>query len=159
MAVALVLPMVVLAGCISWSEKDQKGEAVEDITVTIEFEGFDPDTFPDKVALWEVNGMGSWSLTTRDSGENDTIYTVTGLSTSTVLEALVAAGDAGGFPVEHHTESLGAFVDSIDGIIHGKGGHYWSYYINDEYGLVAADTADLSDGDVVRWVYMGNPFG
>ena len=58
-----------------------------------------------------------------------------------------------------HVESQGAFVDSIDGVVNGVEGHYWSYYINDEYGLVSADTAELEDGDVVRWVYMGNPFG
>jgi hypothetical protein len=54
---------------------------------------------------------------------------------------------------------MGAFVDSIDGVENGRDGHYWSFYVNDEYGLVATDTAPVSDGDVVRWVYMGSPFG
>ena len=70
-----------------------------------------------------------------------------------------AAAEATGIDIQHHVESQGAFVDSIDGVVNGLEGHYWSYYVNDEYGLVAANDADLSEGDTVRWVYMGNPFG
>ena len=74
------------------------------------------------------------------------------------VDALVAAADAANLEVVHHKESMGAFVDSVDGVENGEDGHWWSYYVNDEYGQLAADRADVDDGDEVRWVYMGSPF-
>jgi hypothetical protein len=94
-----------------------------------------------------------------ESTDGDTVYTVHNVTGLSVLDVLLAAAQAAGIDVEHHTESLGAFVDSIDGIENGRDDHAWSYYVNGEYGTVASSRAIVEDGDVVRWVYLGNPFG
>lgn len=155
----LIVPVLVVSGCIGGPPGNDDNGIAEDLTVVIEFEGFDPDTFPDKVAKWESDGEGNWTLTTEEAAEGGATYTVRSVSADTALEALVEAGRAGRFEVEHHKGSQGAFVDIVDGIENGRDGHFWSFYVNDEYGLVASDAATVEDGDEVRWVYMGSPFG
>ena len=156
---ALIVPTLLLSGCIGGPPSSNGDGTAEELTVIIVFEGFDPDTFPDKVAMWESNGDGNWTLTTEEAGEEGVTYTIRHVEAATVLDALVEAGRAGRFPVEHHKESQGAYVDSIDGVENGREGHFWSFYLNDEYGLVASDAATVEGGDQVRWVSMGNPFG
>jgi hypothetical protein len=107
---------------------------------------------------WNPDGDGGWTRVT-EARPDDAYYSINGLAATDALDILSAAAKATGIQIVHHVESQGAFVDSIDGVVNGRDGHYWSYYINGDYGLVAADAADLSDGDEVRWVYMGNPFG
>jgi len=84
---------------------------------------------------------------------------VDGGGKSTQIKLLTDYFKDRGNDVEHHMEPMGAFVESVDGVENGRDGHYWSYYVNGDYGTVAADSKDLEDGDVVRWVFMGNPFG
>jgi hypothetical protein len=87
------------------------------------------------------------------------VYVVHNLTARTPLGALLAGATASGFDVRHHIESMGAFVDAIAGVENGRGGHYWSYYVDGEYGTVSSDRARLSGGDTVRWVYLGSPVG
>ncbi len=153
-----VLIAAVSAGCIQ-SDPDDDGGAKEDgVTLVIDFEGFDPDTLPGTTATWSPDGDGEYVLTS-ESTEGDTVYTVHNVTGTSVLDVLLAAAEVAEFEVEHHIESMGAFVDHIDGLENGRDDHHWSYYINGEYGTVASDRATVEDGDTVRWVYLGNPFG
>lgn len=155
--VASIVIVLLATGCISSPGGDDGGPA-EDITLVIDFEGFDPDSFPDQRVEWSRAEGGAYG-DVREERPEGAYYVVNDLEASDALDALVAAEGATGIASVHHVESQGAFVDSIDGVANGMDGHYWSYYVNDEYGLVSANAADLEDGDVVRWVYMGNPFG
>jgi len=158
LALALLVSVLVLAGCIGGPSGGGDGSLASDLTVVIDFEGFEPDTHPGRLAQWMPDGAGGWRVETQDRAEG-AWYVVDGVSARTVLDALVAAADATGLEVVYHKEAMGAFVDSVDGVENGEDGHWWSYYVNDEYGQEAADRADVSDGDEVRWVYMGSPFG
>jgi hypothetical protein len=158
MALAVLVPALVLSGCLSGNGNGDPPD-VGFIQVTIEFGQYDPDTHPEKVALWTPDGDGGWEVRTEEAGDNGTLYIFFELNASTVLDALLTAADASGIEVRHHTEPMGAFVDSIDGVENGRDGHFWSYYLNGEYGTVGADQVDLDSGDKVRWVYLGSPVG
>ena len=157
-AVLGLAAMLLVAGWLGGPEDDGSDEPAEDVTLIIDFEGFDPDTFPGQRVEWDMDVGGEWVKVSEDRTEG-AFYVISNLTASNALDILVAADLVTGIPIEHHVESMGAFIDSIDGVVNGREGHYWSYYINDEYGLVSADAADLDDGDEVRWLYMGNPFG
>lgn len=156
--VVSAIMVLVVAGCITPADEDDgKGVAI-DVTLIIDFEGFDPDTFPDQRVEWNMDTVGDYDMMAEARTEG-AYYVVNDLEAANALDVLTEAELVTGIVSIHHVESQGAFVDSIDGIVNGRDGHYWSYYINDEYGLVSAHAAHLDDGDVVRWVYMGNPFG
>ena len=154
-----MVPALVLGGCITWPDDDNDGARVDGVTLVIVFKGFDPDTHAGHNATWSPDGEGNWSLLKEARSDNDTRYIIYNVTADNVLEALVNGSAVAGFVVESHQESMGAFVDTIDGLANGANGHYWSYYLNDEYGIIASDGATVNDGDEVRWVYMGNPFG
>ena len=156
-SVVAVLLAVVFAGCIQ-TGPDGDGAKEDGVTLVIDFEGFDPDTLPGMKVNWSPDGKGAWDLFS-EATEGDTVYIVHNVTGTSVLDVLLAAADVAGIEVGHHTESMGAFVDSIDGIENGRDEHHWSYYVNGEYGTVASDRYTVEDGDTVRWVYMGNPFG
>lgn len=150
--------MVLTAGCIITPDGSDDDEPAKDLTLIIDFEGYDPDTFSDQRVEWNLDVGGEWVKVLEDRTEG-AYYIINNLTASNALDILEAADLVTGIPIEHHTESMGAFVDSVDGVVNGRDGHYWSYYINDDYGLTAANSAALSNGDTVRWVFMGNPFG
>jgi hypothetical protein len=129
------------------------------LTVRIEFGDFEPDVHGGGLAVWAPDGEGNWSLTLEDGAVDGTVYVVHNVTGTSVLDVLVAAGEAAGFEVVYHSESMGAFVDSVSGIENGHDNHWWSYYLNGEYGTVSVDRAGVEEGDEVRWVYMGSPFG
>ena len=156
---AILIPVLTLAGCIGSPDDHGDGATLDGVTLVIEFEGFDPTSHPGVRATWTPDGEGNWSLLKEANGGNGTVYIVHNVTARTVLEALVNGSAAAGFAVEWHQESMGAFVDSVDGLVNGQEDHYWSYYINDEYGIIASDKAPVKDGDEVRWVFLGNPFG
>ena len=156
--VTSIVVVLLVAGCMTNPDDDDGNGGAIDVTLIIDFEGFDPDTYPDKRVEWSMDTVGDYDRSVEDRAEG-AYYVVNDLSATDALDVLTEAELATGIVSVSHVESQGAFVDSIDGVVNGVEGHYWSYYINDEYGLVSADTAELEDGDVVRWVYMGNPFG
>jgi hypothetical protein len=155
---AVIIVAVVFAGCIQSDPDDKDGAKEDGVTLVIDFEGFDPDTLPGTKATWSPDGDGNWDLVSVGT-EGDTVYTVHNVTGTSVLDVLLAAAEAAEIAVEHRIESMGAFVDSIDGLANGRDDHHWSYYVNDEYGTVGSDRATVEDGDTVRWVYLGNPFG
>jgi hypothetical protein len=156
--VLLIVMMILSAGCITTPQGGDDDELARDITLIIDFEDFDPDTHSGQRVEWKLDVGGEWVKVLEDRTEG-AYYVINNLTALNALDVLRAADLATGIPIEHHVESMGAFVDSIDGVVNGRDGHYWSYYINGEYGLVSADSADLDDGDEVRWLFMGNPFG
>jgi hypothetical protein len=155
----IIVPAFVLAGCIGLPDDGEDGAQVDGVTLIIDFETFEPFTHAGSDATWSPDGRGNWTLVKEARAEGGTRYVVLNVTASTVYEALVNGSAVADFDIEAHRESMGAFVDSIDGLENGADGHHWSYYLNGEYGIVASDKAYVSDGDEVRWVYMGNPFG
>ena len=157
MAVIVIIVAAVLSGCIGVPDE---GDGAEDdgVTVIIDFEGFEPETYPGDRAEWSPDDGSGWSVVLESRTEG-ALYLVHNITGTTVLDVLLAAADATGFTVDYDHESMGAFVHSIDGIENGREDHHWSYYLNDEYGQIASDKAYVEDGDEVRWLYMGNPFG
>lgn len=157
-AVIAVVMVAILAGCIQRGPDDGDGAHEDGVKLVVDFQGYDPDGMPGKLATWSPDGKGEWVLVSEDAGE-DTVYTVNNVTGTSVLDVLLAASEAAGFDVDQHQEGMGAFVDAIDGVENGRDDHHWSYYVNGEYGAVSSDRAVVEDGDTVRWVYLGNPFG
>jgi len=153
---SLLLAVSTLPGCLQEPSDDGRAETV---TLRIEFAPEAPSAYPGNVTEWTPDGHGNWSLTSRLATDGKAVYIVNNLTAKDALGALTAGATAAGFEVRHHTEPMGAFVDSVAGVENGRGGHYWSYYLNGEYGTASSDRADLSGGDTVRWVYLGSPVG
>jgi hypothetical protein len=146
----------VLSGCLQ--EPSGDGRAVT-VTLRVEFAPEAPSAYTGNVTEWTPDVHGNWSVATRNSTDGKAVYIVHDLTAGTALDALLAGASVAGFEVRHHSESMGAFVDAIAGVENGHSGHYWSYYVNGEYGTVSSDRADLSGSDAVRWVYLGSPMG
>jgi hypothetical protein len=157
MVTVVIMVLGILSGCIGIPDEGD-GAKEDGVTVIIDFEGFDPETQPGQRAEWTPDGSGAWSveLEPRIDGALYLVHNITG---TTVLDVLLSAANVTGFTVDHDLQAMGTFVEAIDGIENGRDDHHWSYYINDEYGQIASDKAYVEDGDEVRWVYMGNPFG
>jgi len=154
-AMALLL-LVAAAGCLQ--DGDGGGGDKVLVDLRIEFGSEAPSAHAGMVAEWSV-ADGGWSISLANSTDGSTIYIVRGVNASTALGALLVGGDVGQFEVRHRTEAMGSFVESVAGVENGRDGHYWSYYIDGEYGAVASDRAGLSSGQAVRWVYLGGPGG
>jgi len=158
--VATALSMLIVAsalpGCLE--EPSGDGEAVT-VTLRVEFAPEAPPAFQGNVTEWTPDGHGNWSLTSRMATDGKAVYIVHDLTAKSALGALLAGASAAGFEARHHSEPMGAFVDSVAGVENGRSGHYWSYYVNGEYGTVSSDRAGLSGGDAVRWAYLGSPVG
>lgn len=156
MALAVLIVASALPGCLQ--EPSGGGRAVT-VTLRVEFAPEAPSAYAGNVTEWTPDGHGNWSLTSRNATDGKAAYVVHNLTAKNALGALLSGASAAGFAVRHHSESMGAFVDAIAGVENGRGGHYWSYYVDGEYGAISSDRADLSGGDTVRWVYLGSPVG
>ncbi len=157
MALAIIIVAFIISGCIVTPDQGD-GAQKEGVTVVIDFEGFDPDTNPDERAVWTPDGDLTWSVELEERRDG-ALYLVHNITGTTVLDVLLRTAEVTDFTVLYSDEAMGAFVHSIDGIENGREDHHWSYYLNDEYGQIASDKAYVEDGDEVRWLYMGNPFG
>jgi len=158
--IATALAMLIVASALPGCLQEPSGDGnVVTVTLRIEFAPEAPSAYAGNVTEWTPDGHGNWSLTSRNATDGKAVYIVHNLTAKTPLGALLAGATAAGVEVRHHSESMGAFVDAIAGVENGRGGHYWSYYVDGEYGTVSSDRARLSGGDTVRWVYLGSPVG
>ena len=155
-ALAMLIVASALPGCLQEPSGGGRGVTV---TLRIEFAPEAPSAFQGNVTEWTPDGHGNWSVTSHNATDGKAVYIVHDLTAGTALGALLAGASAAGFEVRHHSEPMGAFVDSVAGVENGRSGHYWSYYVNGEYGTVSSDRAGLSGGDAVRWAYLGSPVG
>jgi hypothetical protein len=154
--VAVLLLLAATTGCLQDDDGGDGAKVVVDLSV--EFGPEAPAAHAGKVAEW-TPADDNWSLSLVNSTDGGTVYIVRGVTASTAMGALLAGGTVAQFEVRHRTEAMGAFVESVAGVENGHDGRYWSYYIDDEYGTVASDRAQLSSGQTVRWVYLGGPGG
>lgn len=159
MVLMLLFAVLPLSGCIEEPGPLGEGASIEGVTVVVKFGAFEPDLHPGELAEWRPDDAGGWSVDLQDGGDDGTVYRIHNVTGTSVLDVLKRAGEAVGFEVVQHKESMGAFVDSVSGVENDHDNHWWSYYLNGEYGTVSADRAGVEDGDEVRWVYMGSPFG
>jgi len=60
-----------------------------------------------------------------------------------------------GVQFESESSSFGILITSIKGLKQGSDGPMsgWLYRIGNSYGEVAADKAEVKDGDLITWVY------
>lgn len=72
---------------------------------------------------------------------------------NTVYGFLMEAAKIGDFDVKttYYANYDSWFVDSIAGVENGLDNKYWSYYLNDEYGVIGADKQVVNGGDVIEW--------
>jgi hypothetical protein len=95
-------------------------------------------------AMLEVQG-GSWTIRYRpDVTTNNTAFGI-----------LREASERLGFPLAYVPYEIpnGIFVTAINGSTNGDGGSYWQFWVNGDYGTVAADHRALHDGDAVLWTF------
>ena len=156
LAAVLLLAASTLPGCLL--EPSGGGKAVT-VALLVNFGPEAPSAHAGNVTEWTPDGHGHWTMTARNSTDGRAVYIVHNLTARTALGALLAGAAAAGFEVRHHSESMGAFVDSVAGVENGRGGRYWSYYLNGDYGTVSSDRAGLSGIDSIRWAYIGSPVG
>ena len=84
--------------------------------------------------------------------ENGTILNYTGLDGSTVLNV---TGEVLDVKVQW-TGNL-AYITAIGGVSQDQA-HWWQYWVNGEYGSVAANWYELKDGDSVEWKRTSSTF-
>ncbi len=77
--------------------------------------------------------------------DNGTILNYSSLTGSTVLNLTNSVVD-----VEVQWTGGLAFVTAINGIKQDQH-HWWQYWVNGEYGTVAANLYELNDGDSIEW--------
>ncbi|MFQ5831764.1 MAG: DUF4430 domain-containing protein [Candidatus Thorarchaeota archaeon] len=83
---------------------------------------------------------------------NGTTTEHVGLTGNTVLNVTESE-----FEVEVSWYGNFAFVESIAGVTNDQGeGLWWQYWVNDEYGPVAANVYEVQDGDAIIWRYTSS---
>lgn len=86
-----------------------------------------------------------------DFGNGTTVEHV-GLSGNTVLNVTEST-----FIVEVSWYGNLAFVEGIAGVTNNQGeGYWWQYWVNDEYGPVAANVYEVQEGDSIVWRYTSS---
>lgn len=73
-----------------------------------------------------------------------------GDTVASVLSKLADGGKNFSFTSQTY-EGLGIFIDSINGVKGGDNNKYWQYWVNNQYGQIAADQYELKGGDVIMW--------
>ena len=157
----LVTATVMLTGCMD--NPKLTSDEVHYVTLTIDFDGETPALNPGLRTVWVYDTeTGTWSNTTEPSEGQDKVtiwvFENMGIYNITVYGALLRAAEVMNFSITSHTERYGVFIDAIAGVENGHDDHHWQYWVNGEYGSLAADKYAVHHGDEIRWEYMGNPF-
>ena len=80
-------------------------------------------------------------------------------SESTAYGLLLAAQTQGNYSVTATTDyQWGLFIESIAnwgncGDCQNEDGYWWTYFVNDESGQVAANRQIVNNGDTIEWLY------
>lgn len=145
----VVTAMVILCiGYFSYPGEENGGSAA--VTLIIDFRSHG-ELHRHNLTIWRNGKM----LDSQASPDNTTRFEFHGLGGEnlTVFDVLREAAAWGNFTIRHstHKTQAGIFLDSLAGVENSD--NSWQYYVNDEYGITAADRKPVHDGDVIRWVY------
>lgn len=72
---------------------------------------------------------------------------------NTAFSLLIEASQELNFTVDYTKYKIfdSVLVEGINGSKNGKGGLWWQYWVNGNYGEVGSDNKEIKDGDVVEW--------
>ncbi len=87
-----------------------------------------------------------------------TIYTnILIMDNSTVFHFLLEVEKIGDIIVETHEESGSYEIESITyqgkKYTHGEDGHWWLFYVNEQFALDSADKVYVNNNDLIEWKY------
>ena len=103
------------------------------------------DAIAGTITVTTDDGEGSLQTFTAPAPEGSTAFSVleSALGEANVVLESKAYGD------------LGILVEKIGDVAGGEAGRYWQYYVNGEYGTIAADKKEVRAGDLVEWKFLG----
>ena len=80
-------------------------------------------------------------------------YTVEATS-ATVYSLLIKTSEENNFDVvaEYYKEFGSHLIESINSV-KGEGDMFWQYYVNEDLGMVSADSCPVQDNDIIEWKY------
>ncbi|MBD3406694.1 MAG: DUF4430 domain-containing protein [Candidatus Lokiarchaeota archaeon] len=105
-----------------------------------------PTSVSTSISASEYN-QAALGITLQVDFGNGTLRTFNDLSSDTVLNLTESV-----LPVEYEWEGNLVFVTAIDGVSQSsQEGKWWQYWINGEYGSIAANKYILDDYDTVEW--------
>ena len=84
-----------------------------------------------------------------EHSENTNLVTFTGQKDKTVLEQLQAEADS----VDIKESSYGPYVDSINGVVGGTDGKYWTFYVDGQMANIGAAEYKTKGGEKVEWKF------
>lgn len=82
--------------------------------------------------------------------EGQDIITYTAKSGTSALSQLQEINDT----VVVQESELGSYVESINGLVGGTDGKYWSFYVNDELASVGAGAFMPEGGEEIKWHFV-----
>lgn len=82
--------------------------------------------------------------------EGQDIITYTAKSGTSALSQLQEINDT----VVVQESELGSYVESINGLVGGTDGKYWSFYVNDELASVGAGEFMPEGGEEIKWHFV-----
>lgn len=87
---------------------------------------------------------------TTTSGEQLASVQFTAVPGVSVLDQLIDYNET----VEVVQSDMGTYIDSINGLVGGTDGKYWSFYVDDEMAKVGAQQYITSGGEVITWKFQ-----
>lgn len=151
---ATIAVTLIFSGCTGEENQVEKVSA----TLIIDFNGPEGSINPGNITVWRTSMSypDQWQIAEVHENNGRTVWifeNITGITN--VLELLERAAEIGEFAVNGRRYQLpeGYFIEAIDGVQNENPGRGWQYYVNGEYALKACDKYNLSDGDVVLWLF------
>lgn len=92
----------------------------------------------------ELLGFGELAV-----GEGETVWSL--------LERLDRENEELSITATDYRE-LGILIESINGYENGADKNYWQYWVNNQYAQVAANSYQLSAGDVILWKFTSSRY-
>jgi len=97
-----------------------------------------------------VDGSDILSFPGQVVQDNDTVWSVLKRLSETQGEKLkIESQDYG---------DMGILVTAINSVQGGEDNKYWQYWVNNEYGQVAADKQAVAGGDIIMWKFTGSKY-
>lgn len=96
----------------------------------------------------QANSQQESTQTQESTEQNPNTVTFTAEADKTVLDQLKTHAE-----VVTKEASFGVYVDSINGIVGGTDGKYWSYYVDGQMAQIGAGEYTTTGGEKVEWKF------